>query len=69
MVLMLLLSLYLLSNWSTGVYSDPWSIAGIASLLATDEDVRALMVKLSRPNKWKNALKDERFILGFSDNT
>lgn len=62
-VLLLILSLYFLNSWETGVFADPWSIAGVAAL-TRGKDIKPLMTGLSTTDKWKS-VKDQCFILGF----
>ena len=67
MMVLLVLLLYILRKWNTGVYSDPWSVAGIASL-GTDFRLRASLSKLPAytPHVGKalhRALENKRFIL------
>ncbi|KAK4220874.1 hypothetical protein QBC38DRAFT_404250 [Podospora fimiseda] len=73
MILVLILLLFVLKRWDTGVYSDPWSITGNASLMA-DVNVKAVVKTIGEEKGKKGksegypSLANQRFTLGVSSN-
>ncbi len=74
MILLLLLILLILRQWSSGVATNPWSIAGIAAL-STNSDVRALIASIPpsldgrvRQARLMKALDGFTFKLGYFSN-
>ncbi len=59
-ILMLLLLLFLLSRWKTGVYANPWNIAGIASLS------RSSGVRIGQLSEraMRQAVSQKQYVLG-----
>lgn len=75
MVLLILMILVTLRRWRSGVTSDPWSIASIASL-SMSSDVRALLRSLPtglqgriRHKQLINILEGKTFKLGYFSNS
>ncbi|KAK3320437.1 hypothetical protein B0T19DRAFT_477706 [Cercophora scortea] len=69
MAALLVLLLFCLRDWNTGVYANPWSIAGIASL-TTDRHIRTVLCKLQDGETVEKSivrsLGDKRFKIGES---
>jgi len=67
LVVLLLLLLWFLKGWETGVYANPWSVAGMASLMV-DGRVRGLLegIEENNPGALVKTLKEKRFRLGYT---
>ncbi|KAK0715258.1 hypothetical protein B0H67DRAFT_514248 [Lasiosphaeris hirsuta] len=75
MVVLILLILVILRRWRSGVTSDPWSIAGMASL-SMSPDIKALLRSLPtglqgriRHKQLIDALEEKTFKLGYFSNS
>jgi hypothetical protein len=62
-ILLILLLITISSRWKTGVFADPWCIAGAAAL-TRNPDIRVL-ASLDRYSAVKTALAEKRFCLGW----
>jgi len=67
LVVLLLLLLWFLKGWETGVYANPWSVTGMASLIA-DGQMRSLLegIEENNPGASVKTLKEKRFRLGYT---
>lgn len=67
MLVLLLLLLWFLKGWETGVFANPWSVAGMAALMV-DGRVRALLGGISEDEERssKKLLWEKRFRLGYT---
>ncbi|GAB1310596.1 Zonadhesin [Madurella fahalii] len=63
-VILLLLVLFLTSRWVTGLYANPWNIAGIASL-AGNPHVR---IQQNSEGAMRRAVSDKQYGLGYFQN-
>ncbi|WQF80706.1 hypothetical protein CDEST_05720 [Colletotrichum destructivum] len=64
-IVLLLVLLYFLRNWETGLHANPWSIAGMSSL-ARNPDVRPLQIDFKASEK---AMAEKSYMLGFFENS
>jgi hypothetical protein len=62
-VLLVLLMVAISNRWKTGVFADPWCVAGAAAL-TRNPDIRAL-ASLDRYSAVKTAVAEKRFCLGW----
>ncbi|KAI5457762.1 hypothetical protein BGZ63DRAFT_393749 [Mariannaea sp. PMI_226] len=63
-IVLLCLLLFFLRNWDTGLYANPWSVAGIASL-ATNREVRP---QRTTERKIAMEMRDKRYGFGYFEN-
>ncbi|KAK2059566.1 hypothetical protein LY76DRAFT_625760 [Colletotrichum caudatum] len=63
-IVLLLVLLYLLRSWDTGLHANPWSIAGISSL-ARNAGIRPHATDFKASEK---AMAEKRYMLGFFEN-
>ncbi|GJC94529.1 hypothetical protein ColKHC_03355 [Colletotrichum higginsianum] len=64
-IVLLLVLLYFLRNWETGLHANPWSIAGMSSL-ARNPDVRPLQIDFKASEE---AMAEKSYMLGFFENS
>lgn len=58
---MLLLVLFLTSRWKTGLYANPWNIAGIASIGANPH----VLIQQNSESAMRRAVSDKQYGLGY----
>ncbi|EFQ33947.1 uncharacterized protein GLRG_09091 [Colletotrichum graminicola M1.001] len=63
-IALLLVLLYLLRNWETGLHANPWSIAGVSSL-ARNASIRSQIIDFKASEK---AMTEKRYMLGYFEN-
>ncbi|KAH6893435.1 hypothetical protein B0T10DRAFT_510127 [Thelonectria olida] len=63
-IVLLCLLLLFLRNWDTGLYANPWSVAGIASL-ATNREIRS---QKNTERKMEKEMRDKRYGFGYFEN-
>ncbi|KAK3987789.1 Zonadhesin [Cladorrhinum sp. PSN332] len=61
-IVMLILVMFLMGRWITGVYANPWNIAGMASLAL---NVQAGRVQQESEGSMRRALRDKQFGVGY----
>ncbi|KAH7140703.1 hypothetical protein EDB81DRAFT_723866 [Dactylonectria macrodidyma] len=64
-IVLLCLLLYFLRNWETGLYSNPWSVAGIASL-AINREIRP---QKGTEKKIAKEMAEKRYGFGYFENS
>ncbi|KAK7417884.1 hypothetical protein QQZ08_011465 [Neonectria magnoliae] len=64
-IVLLCLLLFFLRNWETGLYANPWSVAGIASL-ATNREIRP---QRSTERKIAKEMAEKRYGFGYFENS
>ena len=63
-IIMLLIVLFCMSRWVTGLYANPWSIAGIASLAGNP----AIRIQQNSETAMRAAVADKHYGLGYFQN-
>ncbi|GKT85830.1 hypothetical protein Ct61P_03680 [Colletotrichum tofieldiae] len=63
-IVLLLVLIYFLRNWETGLHANPWSIVGISSL-ARNADVRPHNIDFKASKK---AMAEKHYMLGYFEN-
>ncbi|KAJ0338999.1 hypothetical protein KNSL1_012206 [Colletotrichum chrysophilum] len=64
-IVLLLILLFFLRTWETGLHANPWSIAGISSL-ARNADIRSHQIDFKASAK---AMREKRYRFGYFKNT
>ncbi|KAL0944857.1 uncharacterized protein CTRU02_202744 [Colletotrichum truncatum] len=64
-IVLLLVLLYFLRNWETGLHANPWSIAGISSL-ARNADIRSHQLDFKAS---KASMADKKYGFGYFENS
>ncbi|GJC78778.1 hypothetical protein ColLi_01616 [Colletotrichum liriopes] len=63
-IVLLLVLIYFLRNWETGLHANPWSIVGISSL-ARNADIRPHNIDFKASKK---AMAEKHYMLGYFEN-
>ncbi|WYZ44869.1 hypothetical protein EsH8_VIII_000185 [Colletotrichum jinshuiense] len=64
-IVLLLVLLFFLRNWETGLHANPWSIAGISSLTRNGE-IRSRQIDFKASKK---AMREKKYWIGYFENS